>query len=93
MENIIQEHNNPKNGKGILQILRIIKLKDLAKYIIDGEIYDGQRSKEIRLGKGNVYYKNGTLKYEGEFLDDKFNGNGKFILFKKRNGNQIVGIL
>ena len=31
-------------------------------------------------GINKDYYENGSLKYEGEFLDDKYNGKGKFII-------------
>ena len=30
-------------------------------------------------GKGIIYYKNGNIKYEGDFINDKYEGNGKYI--------------
>ena len=30
-------------------------------------------------GKGIIYYKNGNEEYNGDFVDDKFEGNGKYI--------------
>ena len=30
-------------------------------------------------GNGKEYYKNGNIKYEGEFVDDEKEGNGKYI--------------
>ena len=30
-------------------------------------------------GKGILYYNNGKIEYEGEFLNDKFEGNGRCI--------------
>ena len=29
--------------------------------------------------KGTYYYKNGFIKYEGDFVNDKYEGNGKYI--------------
>ena len=30
-------------------------------------------------GKGSLYYSSGNKKYEGDIINDKFEGNGKFI--------------
>ena len=42
----------------------------------------------LRHGKGILYYKNGNIKYEGEFFNDKFEGNGKYIF---ENGEYYIG--
>ena len=39
-------------------------------------------------GKGTVYNKNGSILYEGDFVNDKFEGNGKEIY---DNGNYYIG--
>ena len=33
----------------------------------------------LRHGKGIVYYKKGTIKYDGNFVNDKYEGDGKYI--------------
>ena len=32
----------------------------------------------MRHGKGILYYKSGNVKYEGDFVNDKFEGDGKY---------------
>ena len=41
-----------------------------------------------RHGKGIIYYKNGTIKYDGYFDNDKFEGMGKYIY---ENGDYYIG--
>ena len=66
----------------------------------DGKYYIGQLKNDYRHGKGILYYKNGNIKYDGDFFDNKFEGNGKLVFedgqyyigeFKKgfRNGKGI----
>ena len=38
--------------------------------------------------KGIIYYKNGNIKYEGDFINDKYEGNGKYIY---ENGEYYIG--
>ena len=40
--------------------------------------------------KRTIYYKNGSIKYEGDFINDKAEGNGKYI---KEDGNYYIGEL
>ena len=43
------------------------------KYIFeDGEYYIGEFKNNKRNGKGIEYYKNGNIKYEGEFINGEF---------------------
>ena len=42
----------------------------------------------LRHGKGKDYYKNGSIKYEGDFVNGKFEGNGKYIWEK---GEYYIG--
>ena len=30
-------------------------------------------------GKGIIYYKNGKIKYKGDFVKNKLEGNGKYL--------------
>ena len=39
-------------------------------------------------GKGIIYYKNGNIKYECDFINGKFEGNGKRIF---KNGEYYIG--
>ena len=39
-------------------------------------------------GKGTEYYKNGNIKYEGDYINGKREGNGKFI---DEDGNYYIG--
>ena len=39
-------------------------------------------------GKGIIYYKKGKINYEGEFVNDKPEGNGKYI---DENGDFYIG--
>ena len=66
-KNIRDEKNSDKKGEdGIIR-------NEKGNYYI-GENKDGKRE-----GKGKMYYKNGDLMYEGDFINDKMEGNGKYI--------------
>ena len=39
-------------------------------------------------GKGIIYYKNGTIMYDGNFVNDKAEGDGKYI---DEDGNYYIG--
>ena len=46
------------------------------KYIWEnGEYYIGQFKNDLRNEKGTYYYSNGKIKYEGDWINDKFIGN------------------
>ena len=42
----------------------------------------------MKHGKGKEFYRYNCLKYEGDFVKDKYEGNGKFIF---GNGNYYEG--
>jgi hypothetical protein len=45
------------------------------KYIWeDGKYYIGQEKNGLRNGKGTMYYSNGKIKYEGDWINDEFVG-------------------
>ena len=44
--------------------------------------------KGLRHGKGIIYYKNGDILYEGDFLNNKYEGKGRHNL---ENGNYYIG--
>ena len=63
--------------------------KDKAKNygIFIGIIIDNMETYK-KNGEWREYYKNGNLKYEGNFLDDEYDGNGKFYY---ENGDVYIG--
>ena len=42
------------------------------------DYYIGNMLNGLKQGKGKLYYKNGNIKYDGDFVKDKFEGNGKY---------------
>ena len=53
-----------------------------------GNYYSGGIQNNLMHGKGKIYYKDGNVQYEGDFINDKFDGNG--IYFDK-DGNYYDG--
>ena len=50
------------------------------KYIYEnGEYYIGQCKNGLKHGKGLIYCSNGNIKYDGDYINDKREGIGKFI--------------
>ena len=47
-------------------------------YYENGEYYIGQLRNNIPYGKGILYYKNGDIKYDGDFVKGKRHGLGKY---------------
>ena len=70
---------NYKNGKKVGN--REIKYEN-------GNYYKGEERNGKREGKGIEYYKNGEIKYDGDWNDDMPEGKGKFI---DENGNYYIG--
>ena len=59
------------------------------KYIYEnGDYYIGEWLNEQRYGKGKLYYKKGNIKYEGDFINDKFEGEGQYNF---ENGEYYIG--
>ena len=54
----------------------------------NGSYYIGQYKNGKRNGKGKIYYPNGNIKYDGDFVDDKREGNGKIIF---ESGSYYIG--
>ena len=54
----------------------------------NGECYYGGLENNIKNGKGILYYANGAIKYDGFFINDKFEGYGKYI---DKNGQYFIG--
>ena len=66
-------------------------IKDLELSIInykDGSYYKREVINGLRNGYGILYYKNGNIMYEGDFVNDKAEGNGKYYW---ENGEYYIG--
>ena len=62
---------------------------DNNKLVYDnGEYYIGEITNNLRQGKGILYYQDGNIKYAGEFVNDKFEGNGNYLM---KDGGYYVG--
>ena len=64
---------------------------NLLKYKIElenGEYYIGEFKNDLRNGKGILYYSNGNIQYEGDWINDNAEGNGKYIW---ENGQYYIG--
>ena len=48
----------------------------------------GQFKNYLPHGKGIKYYSNGNILYKGNFINDKFEGNGKYIY---EDGRYFIG--
>ena len=59
------------------------KFEGYGKYIYEnGNYYIGKWLNNKMHGKGIEYYKNGNIKYEGDFVNGKYEGDGKYIYEK-----------
>ena len=79
--------NDKRNGKG--------KEYFISNYIYNDSIYEGEFLNGEKNGKGKEYYEDGTLIFEGEYLNDKrWNGNGydicDDIIYTLKEGNGPV---
>ena len=72
----------------------IRKIRNNGKYINgkyiydDGRYYIGKFNNNIPNGKGILYYSNGKIKYEGDFINGKFEGIGRYNM---ENGDYYIG--
>ena len=82
--------NIPENyGDFIGPIFNYFKNGFNYKIILEnGDYYIGEIKHKLKNGKGKLYYSNGNIKYDGEFVDDKFEGYGKYI---EENGRYYIG--
>ena len=53
-----------------------------------GEYYVGQWKNGLMHGKGTMYYPNGTIAYDGDWICEQPEGNGKYIY---QNGEYYIG--
>ena len=55
-----------------------IRIRSIDNYE-DGVFYIGQYKNGLKYGKGTMYYSNGNIMYEGDYVNDEYEGNGKYI--------------
>jgi len=81
--------NSENYGDFIGPIFNYIKNELKYKIILDdGDYYIGELKNNMKNGKGIIYYKNGNIKYDGDFVNDKFEGKGKYTM---ENGDYYIG--
>ena len=84
-----KKDNSENYGDFIGPIFNYFKYKLKFKIIFDNDdYYIGELINNLKQGKGIIYYKNGNIKYEGDFNDDKYEGNGKYI---NEKGDYYIG--
>ena len=62
--------------------------KERTVVFLEGEYYIGQYENGIRNGKGIMYYSNGNVKYDGDWLNGNIEGYGRF---NWKNGYYYIG--
>ena len=68
----------------VLALGNFDKKKEIRKIInVDGDYYIGQLKDGKMHGKGKLYFKNGNIKYEGDFANDKKEGTGTYFYFNR----------
>ena len=80
-ENKLNYISDTNYQKGIKEENGIIKYENRNYYL-------GEDKDCVRNGKGKEYYKNGDLKYDGDWIDDLPEGKGKYI---DADGNYYIG--
>ena len=76
-------------GDFIRPIFNYFKNELKYKIILDnGDYFIGELKNNKKNGKGIIYYNNGNIKYEGDFINDNFGGNGKSTF---ENGEYYIG--
>ena len=78
--NIIKKDLNNKNNMNISTNQNNI--------LEDGKYYTNQIKNNLQNGKGIIYYSNGKILYEGDFINGKYEGNGKYFY---ENGEYYIG--
>ena len=82
---------NPSNGYMFKGDFKNFKKDGYGEEIFDGYKYRGDFDDDIKNGKGEIILKNNDI-YKGGFLNNKFNGDGKYIWYNKNkeySGNFI----
>ena len=87
----IQKQGNKNNDENYGDLLGPIfnYFKNNLKYKLEnGNFYNGDMKDGLKCGKGIEYDKNENIIYNGEFVNDKYEGQGKYIY---ENGEYYIG--
>ena len=77
---ILKEGNDYNNENYGILISSFIKILNYKKIIYEnGEYYIGEILNGLKHGKGILYYNNGTIKYDGNFVNGKLEGDELYI--------------
>ena len=79
-------HKKENRGTLIYSFIQILNCKK--KIYKNGEYYIGEMLQGLKHGKGFEYYNNGNIKYDGNFINDKYEGEGKKVY---ESGNYYIG--
>ena len=86
------ENNSENYGNFIGSIIELLKKENLEEYVKmiheNGNYYIGPWVNGSANGKGTIYYKNGSILYEGNFVEGKYDGKGKE---NYENGTYYIG--
>ena len=63
----------------LIQSLPVIEKKNYKLFYPNGEFYIGEIFNGLKNSKGIEYYKNGKIKYDGDWVIGKLEGNGKYF--------------
>ena len=83
-------YNNSKNHQSLKKnIWKDFRQRKIEKiFFEDGRYYIGQVKNGLFDGKGIIYYKDGNIQYDGDFIEGKREGNGKRYHI---NGSYYIG--
>ena len=85
------EDNSENYGCFIGPIIELLK-KNIETYALmiheNGNYYIGQMVNGYANGKGTIYYNNGSILYDGDFINGKYEGNGRE---NYENGTHYIG--
>jgi hypothetical protein len=67
------------------------KREGKGKYIYEnGDYYVGDFVNGLYHGNGIEYYKNGNIRYEGEFKDNLYDGKGKYCICRNTTNKKFM---
>jgi len=81
------KNNNENYGDLLGPIFNYFK-NNLKYKLENGKFYNGDMKDGLKCGKGIEYDKNENIIYNGEFVNDKYEGQGKYIY---ENGEYYIG--
>ena len=83
--------NDKKEGKGkyFFSNREFFFIENRKKFYLEkGDYYIGHWLNDTMNGKGKIYLNDGRIKYEGDFVNNKFQGHGKYMF---ESGKYYIG--